>query len=704
MRFPLHHTLLGLTLSGPFLLHAEENTAQLDKVVVSGSEQSALFDSAQPATVLSADDIQGNSGDTLGTLLERLPGISNASFGPGVGRPVVRGMSGSRVKILQNGSDSSDLSAMSSDHATMTEASVAEQVEVIHGPAALIYGDGSIGGVVNLIDNRIHEQPRQGVHGQVNARVSSNDNGYNLSALMDAGKGDWTLHLDGFDRSSENYRSGDEASTPAGSNGGDIANSDSQGTGGALALSWADGERGFAGISLSTLDYDYGVPNTDGEDFRVKPQQTRLDVKGGWRPAADSALNWIEEWRLELSHNDYQHDETDGDLVVGLFDQQSYELSSRLSHSFGRWSGTLGIQVKQQELALCHNHAGCDSIPSYPQLSWDGSMGTNFTSVTADDGTVYVFAHDTPMPETTSTDIGVFMVEQRDWSQGVIELGARLDQRTIESDPSVIRPAARQAEDYYDDKVFTPLTLSASATWVMNDEQRFGLSLARVQRAPDAQSLFWNGDHHATFAFQLDNPDLGVETAITTELNWMLADSANEVKVSLYHYHFNDYIYNNLQSVTDPFHDEAVYRHEQADARFSGAEFSWAHQLTHSWSADLNSDYVRASLADGGDLPRTPPASLRLGINWQNNGWQARAETHAVASQKRVADNETATGDYMLLNASLQYRQFIGTQELNWRLALNNISDEYATNHVSYLKYAAPLAGRNIQAGVNWRF
>ncbi|QQD20944.1 TonB-dependent receptor [Oceanospirillaceae bacterium ASx5O] len=687
---------LGLIPAQAVLAH----TTELDTVVVSSPAQGSVYDVAQPVTVLDKNAIDNNSGSSLGTLLDNTPGMANAAFGPGVGRPVIRGMSGSRVKILQNGSDSADLSAMSSDHSPMAEASSAEQVEVIYGPATLMYGGGAIGGVVNLIDRRIHEQPGQGLSGDVAVKGSSNDDGYSADALLDMSKGNWTLHLDGFQRDAGNYQSGNSADAPADNNSGRIANSDSEGKGGAVALSWANGVNGFIGGSISTLEYDYGVPNMDGEAYRVKPSQIRYDLKGAWRPDPAGTFGWLDEWRTELSFNDYEHDETDNNLIVGFFDQQSWELQSRLRHQpIGFWSGTLGIQVKQQELALCHNHQGCDGVPSYPQLNWDGTQGLNFTV----DGD-YEFAHDSPMPATETTQAGLFLVEQRDWQYGLLEFGARVDEVRISADPDPLRPAARRDISYYDDKTFHPTSFTAAGTWVLTDTQRLGLNLARVQRAPEVTELYWNGDHHATFSFQLDNPDLGMETAWTTDLNWLLEGERNRVRIAVFYYRFADYIYNDLKAVTDPFHGDDVYRHEQADARFYGAEFSWQHNLNAFWHLDINADLVDAALRNGNNLPRTPPATLLLALNYERYGWDARLESKFVQEQKETAANEDASEGHILLNASLSYEQPLANSELIWQLSVQNLTDEYAVNHVSYLKQAAPLPGRNLQAGVRWRF
>ena len=673
---------VSLLSASPLLL---AHTTELDTVVISSAGQDSVYDVAQPVTVLDSDAISENQGDTLGTLLDDQPGIANASFGPGVGRPVLRGMSGSRVKILIDGMDSNDVSAMSSDHSPMADASAAEQVEVIQGPATLLYGGGAIGGVVNLIDQRIYEQPLSGLNGEVSARYGSNANSQDVQAKLNAGNGAWALHLDGFSRSSDNYEADGE----------EVENTDTESSGGSFGIS-RTGSQGFIGAGISTLEYDYGVPNEDNEDNRVRPEQTRYDLKGAWLPQNSS---WLQEWRTELNYTDYEHDETDEGLVVGLFEKDTTQLRTTLRHlPFGRWQGSFGLQASLQHLELCHDHSGCTDIPDYGDMTWDGSEGS------FDTYGGYDFAHDTPMPLTDTTDIGIYWVEQRDWSQGTIELGARIDQRTIESDPDSITPTYRHDERYYDDKTFNPLTLTAAATWVISEYQRWGLSLARAQRAPDAEELFWNGDHHATFSFQLDNPDLDTETAYTADLNWLYQDDSDSFRIAVYHYEYRDYIYNDRKDITDPYHGNTVYRHEQKDARFSGGEISWQHNLNDAWHLDMNADYVRARLTNGDNLPRIAPASALVAINWAKNLWQARVEGRLVAEQNDTGDNETSTDGYSMLNASLSRDIMLASNELRLRMAVNNITDELARNHVSYLKEYAPLQGRNIQLGARWKF
>ncbi|MEC9254359.1 MAG: TonB-dependent receptor plug domain-containing protein, partial [Pseudomonadota bacterium] len=304
MNFRLSVVTLSLLAATSYAAPANEKT--LDTIVVTGGGDRSVYDTAQPVSVLDTDDIHKNAGDNLGTLLESLPGVANASFGAGVGRPVIRGMSGSRVKILQNGTDTSDLSAMSSDHSPMAEPSAGEQIEIVYGPSTLLYGGGAIGGVVNVIDGRIHEIIVPGIRGQVSAKYSSVDEGQHLEGMLDLGKGNWNLHLDGFSRDASDYSSGEQGDIPTGNNSGEIENSDTSGSGGAIGLSWVDSQYGFIGGSVSTLEYDYAVPNLDEESFRVTPEQVRYDLKGAWTPMTGI----IEEWRTEITFNDYEHAET----------------------------------------------------------------------------------------------------------------------------------------------------------------------------------------------------------------------------------------------------------------------------------------------------------------------------------------------------------------------------------------------------------
>jgi iron complex outermembrane receptor protein len=689
-------------------VHTEPSTTQpiddghklhhLEKVSVKASGQT-LHEVVQPTKVISESELQQAAGSSLGELLENMPGVSNASFGPGVGRPVIRGMSGNRVKIAVNGSDAADVSAMSSDHAPMAEASNAQQVEVIYGPGTLLFGSGAIGGVVNVADERFHEIPLlddQGkgiTEGQVGFSVSSVNQGSELSAQLNSGfSKNWVLHLDAFQRESENYDS------PIG----EVQNTSTQSKGLNLGLTHMD-NNGRAGLAVSYLDYEYGVPNEENEAASITPNQIRIDALhekflfGGV----------LESVKTQFSINDYEHDEIDEDTVVGYFDKQNVELKSIFSFaSAWGFDSKVGVHANLQDLALCHDHNGCeDGVPDFSHLPWDGSKGSSFDTILDDNGNEVEFAHDTPMPETQTLDTAVFALISKDWAQGKQEYAMRLDQRRIEADPVSIRPAGREDSSHYDDKDFLAFTASAGWTW-LTPQSKWGLSLAHTERAPQADEIFWNGDHHATFSYQLDNPELEKETAHTLDLTYQFFAGKMQWDAAVYYYDFDGYIYNELQAVKDPYHGNDVYQFVQEDAYLTGFELAWQYQIDQAWAVNVVTDRVTARLKSGTDkdLPRTPPQTLLMGLSWQTGHWLLKSHVKYFAKQDQAAQSESSTDAYHTLNALAAYEFEWDALHMDVNLKMNNLTDELGRNHVSYLKEFSPLPGRNISLDVQASF
>lgn len=667
-------------------LAASVYAAELDKIIIKSSTQASMHDIAQPVLVIDETDLRKSQATSLGELLEQQPGISNASFGPGVGRPVLRGLSGNRVKTMVNGHDSSDLAAMSSDHAPMAEIANAYQVEVIQGPATVLYGSGAIGGVVNVLNNAMHRTPVYDTEGSLKAGVSNNGQAQSYSAELDSGNGDWAVHLDAFHKSSDDYHSGKTT----------IKNSDTQASGGTIGVSKTSAKDGFIAASIGIMNQEYGVPNEDDNNVRVRPKQIRGDITASWLNPIDG----IENWETSFSYVDYEHDELTGSKIEGLFEKETIEVNSKLHHaSIWGWTGIAGVNFYQKDMKLCHDHAGCDGIPDYSDKSWNGNQGNLFTVI---DGLKFV--HDTPMPMTKTQDIGYFLSESTPWNldslgKGLFELGARIDFRTIEANPNSISTSARRSEAYYDDKYFMPTTFSAASTWFVNDAQKLSISLARAQRAPDADELYWNGDHHATFSYQLDNIDLKEETAYTADIIWSVTSERYLLRTAVYYYQFDDFIYNDLKNTLDPYHSHVVYRQEQKNAEFTGFEFSWEQGITDTLSTVFNMDAVKAELTEGNDkyIPRVPPMSASLQVNWERNAWAVRAKNHWSAKQSATARNEPESAEFQRVDVSVDYTLRFSQKELITSLAVKNLFSEPGTNHVSYLKEYAPNSGRNIQ-------
>lgn len=676
-----------------FAVASAAQALNLDTVVISSEDESLQEDMAQRAIILDRQQIEKNSGSNLGELLDGKPGVSNAAFGPGVGRPVLRGMHGSRVKIMANGIDSHDVSAMSSDHAPMADLAAATQLEVIHGPSTLLYGGGAIGGVVNIIDNKIHRQGFTGSELIIGSSYSSNNQGQQLVANANAGNGKFALHVDGFHRLANDYRSGKYRAKSY-----RVLNSDTYGKGQSLGLSYNFKPNSHLGFSASNLNYNYGVPNAKNQQARIDPQQTRyqLSAKYAFEQGFITAIS------SKLAYSDYQHSEYTAPVVEGLFKKQKLETTTIFHHRlFANLKGSLGIYYAEQDLKLCHDHSGCNGIPHHDLTNWNGNSGALLNYRNG-----YIFAHDTPMPITNSYELGYFLVEKADFERLHLSVGARVDFKRIDSDASSVGKNYRRQRDYYATFNFAPVTLAAAVVYDINQLHSLGINLARAQRAPDAEELYWNGDHHATFSYQLDNINLENETAFTTDISWRINRPQQQFNLSWYHYQFDDFIYNDRKSIRDPYHGNPVYRYEQEDAVFSGFDVAFEQIINSQLSFYAQADYVVAKLKNSSNkyLPRTPPASFLLKLKWQQQNWQAELENQHKLAQKKLANNESASKKFNSLNTSFSYQSNLGKQEYKLGLAINNILDESGQNHVSYLKQFAPEMGRNIKLNFSIEF
>jgi iron complex outermembrane receptor protein len=230
--------------------------------------------------------------------------------------------------------------------------------------------------------------------------------------------------------------------------------------------------------------------------------------------------------------------------------------------------------------------------------------------------------------------------------------------------------------------------------------------VSRSQRAPVADELYWNGDHHATFSFQLDNPDLNIETAYSLDLTWTYEELDYQLQGTAYYYDFDGYIYNDIKSMTDPFHGNPVYRNEQKDAWFVGTEWQFDYHVNDNLQWFLQADFVQARLKEGANknLPRTPPLTTSSGIKWQANNWKVITDVKYYAEQTAVAENESTTADYSVVNFYAAYTQPLSKSSMQLYLKAHNLMDEFGRNHVSYLKEYSPVVGRNVNLGLTYSF
>lgn len=686
---PLTLAIAALLAGGADRVGAQAHTDRaktLDEIVVTASPlRQRADDIARPVEILAGAALDDQRAATLGETVSRLPGVQTSFFGPGVGRPIIRGLDGPRVQVLNEGLGSLDVSTVSVDHAVGIEPFLADQIEVLKGPATLLFGPGAIGGAVNVVDGRIHEQPVEGVSGRAEVRANTGADERAGMARIDGGTGTWAFHADAFHRDTDDYEipgaaerhdDHDDHDGPAGGAGGGedddggdgvLENSATRTKGGAFGVSWT-GARGFAGVAVSRYESLYGIPGGHGhedghghdagigggegeeeETVTLDLRQTRVDFKSGLQdPFAGH-----DELRVRLAHNDYGHTEFEGDEVGTVFDNQAHEGRVELVHApLAGWTGAYGVQFGRRDFEAIGEEAF--------------------------------------VPPSESSDLGLFLIEKRNWDAYNVELGGRYDRVRI--DPAADLPSNRAST----------FSASAAGEWRFAGDWHLRLGLDRAQRAPVAEELYSDGAHVATQSVEIGDPDLDRETANQVELGLHYHGPVLELRLSVFDNRFDDFIY--LADTGEELDALPVRLWTQGDARFRGAEaeakFTVADNATGRYRLRAMADTVRGELDAGGDLPRIAPGRFGGGLDWSLGSWRAGVSALRYRSQDRVAAFESATDGYTLLDADLAYGFSAGGAELELFAQGRNLGDEEARLHTSFLKDRAPLPGRSFGLGL----
>ena len=633
----------------------------LQEIVVTADPlQRAAHDPVQPTEVLAGAALEDQRRATIGETVAQQTGVQSSYFGPGVGRPIVRGLDGARVQVLSGGTGSLDASTVSVDHAVTVEPFLADQIEILKGPSTLFFGSGAIGGVVNVVDGRIPETAATGVSGRAEIGIDDGADTRAGMARVDAGNERASLHADVF------RRQADDVEAP-GTEHGHIENSAIESEGGAIGGS-VFGTRGFVGASVSSFKTLYGIPpeeahedeesvrayaKHEGEELvRIDMEQTRFDAKAG----LDAPMPGIERLIVKFTQNDYQHVELEGDEIGTRFDVDAYEGRVELTH-----------------------------VPIGP---WNGAFGTQFS-----DRDLVAFGVEAFIPPSSTSDWGMFLIERADFDPFSAEFGVRFDRQQLDAEG-------------FDKTRHDAKSLSLGGAWRFAGNWSIAAGFDRAQRAPSAEELFSNGPHIATATFELGDALLDVETANQIEVGLHFDHEDTHIKLSAFDNRFDDFIY--LADTGDIEDDLPVRQWTQADARFRGYEGEIKTVLSDSDAGRFDmrvfADSVDAELRSGASLPRIAPARIGAGLGWTLAGWRAGVVGIRYAKQDDVAEFETATDGYTLLNANVSYAFNIGRNEMEVYAEGNNLTDREAHVHTSFLKDVAPLPGRNLRLGLRIYF
>jgi iron complex outermembrane receptor protein len=614
-------------------------------------------DLVQPVDVLSGSQLDTRVTATLGETLSGLPGVSSTFFGRGASRPIIRGLGGDRVRILDSGVGSFDVSDISDDHAVPMDPLTADRIEIVRGPATLLYGSSAIGGVVNVITDRIARQrPDAPLTGTLEGAYATNAKEGNGKGAVNAMIGDFVVHLDGFKRDSDDYgipHSGNEPSRQP--------NSYVFSDGGGVGVSYV-GEDAYFGVAGSQFNSTYGIPSIEGAEnsTSIKMRQSRVDLEAGY--ANDFLVFSSAKARLGII--DYKHDERDNGDVSLTFRNKAVEGRVDLNHKpIGPFTGTVGFQVINKDFSA----VGEEESFLQPTKTFSGAL---------------------------------FVLEQLEQGDFTHQFGLRSEIVNVE--PS---------EHGFSTRNFVPLSGSIGTVWHFTPGYSAGASLTASQRAPSAQELFAFGAHDADGTFQIGNHNLNKETALGGELSLRKETGRVTATVNGYANYFLDFIWQQPtgEEMGDPGNTFPAFRFVQNNALFVGSEGRVAYDFyksgNNTFGVDTSAQFVRATFPENGKfVPRIPAAVVGGGLYYKHPEWDARLELRHTLAKDQTATDETRTGGFTFLNASLAHRVETDVAKFDLVVSGNNLLNQRARDAVSFLKDEVLLPGRDVRFLLRARF
>jgi iron complex outermembrane receptor protein len=616
-----------------------------EAIVVTAGPARRASEVFQPVAVLDGEELIEHREATLGETLNEQPGVSSTYFGPGASRPVIRGLGGDRIRILQDGVGASDASNVSPDHAVSLDPGAARQIEVVRGPATLLYGSNAVGGVVNVLDGRIPDRvPDSAVTGTIDLNAGSVADERGGAVDLDGGSGALAWHLGYGKRETDDYE------IPEGGENGVQPNTalESENKTGGLSLV---GKRGYLGVSWNEFDTNYG--NAAEEEVTIDLQQKRFDLKG--QLDMDGLFRSI---HFKVGKTDYEHTEVEGVEVGTKFLNDATEGRLEATHRpLGGWTGTMGLQYSTSDFEAIGEEAF--------------------------------------VPPTTTDAIAAFFFEERSWGPWSLQAGGRFESQDLEAH-----------EEGLPSRSFDGFSGSLGTIYRPNEAWSVALSLASAVRIPTQYELYANGPHVGTGTFEIGDVNLDEEKSLGVDLSIRKIAGKFRGELTFFNNEFNGYIYD---SPTGELEDDLpVFVFVQEDARFRGVELDTHTEVLHAGENHLEleagADYVRATLDAGGDLPRISPMRIWGGLRYIHGPFSASAEARHTDDQNDVAENETPTEGYTMFNATLGYRFYLGSTAHDILVRGNNLTDELARNHVSTLKDVAPLPGRDISVSYRLTF
>lgn len=650
-RFLAGSALACLLVSNPALAQVLARN-NVETVVVTAAPFAKSADQfATIVDVVDRNQIVNQGGASLADSLRNVPGVASTGFAAGASRPVIRGMDATRVKVLENGLSSSDVSDIGPDHGVPIDPMVTQRLEVVRGAATLRYGSGAIGGVVNAIDNRVPMALSDGFHEEGNASFDSVADGGQAGVMLDGSAGQFAFHADGFIRRDSDY------DTPLGTQ--INSYSHQQALSGGASYFFGDSR---VGASVTHYDANYGIPS---DDTHIVMRQTKYTTDNSLAIGA-GALQTI---NLQASWSNYAHneDEVDGTIVTTFLNN---ELDGRAEAVFGAVgpfsNSAIGVQIGNR---------------NYSALGEDSS---------------YLY------PTNTITEAGYVFTELPFSDTLKLQAAGRIEQVHVSGTP---------ASNIFTNLNFTPVSGSAGLLWDAASDLKLGLTLSSAARAPAQTELFARGGHDGPGTFETGDPDLRIERSNSLEATVRTSLGPVDFEGALWGARFDNYIYGNLTGRTCDDDGNCVpgdseelkeLNYAQRNADFWGFEAKASAPVLHAGdgilNVDLLTDYVRATFGGGfGNVPRIQPFRFGGGLSWVSRAVDASFLVLGVGDQDKIGAYESTTPGYVDVSAQVQWRPFPEKPGFSVALVGQNLADQIERDAVALNRDVVVMPGRNIR-------
>ncbi|MEW5982675.1 MAG: TonB-dependent receptor [Acidobacteriota bacterium] len=625
------------------------------EVVSVSAEPRDQFSAYQPTSVLAGQDLTRELETSLAATVQTQPGMAVRSFGNAPARPVIRGLDGDRVLILEDGQRTGDLSSQSGDHGVTINPAAASKIEVVRGPAMLLYGSNAIGGLVNVIADTVPTERVTGASGALTGDLGSNGGLATGAGDMWWGNSSWAIHAGGGGSRSGDYRTPD----------GLVDNTQSRNGFMSVGVAWI-GAKGYAGGSYGYEDTRYGLPFVEEGLVELTPRRHMMSL----RAEARALTGFLSSVRASFAGRRYRHEEIVGGAIGTSFRNDTNEFEFRANHRpVGRFSGSMGALVLDRS------------------FSAEGDEALS--------------------PPVDQRGFAAFLYEEVAWHHVTLQLGGRVDHAAYSPAGGTLPP-----RDFTNVSWSTGLLVNPP---MLDHRTSYAISVARAARHPALEELYFNGPHPGNFAFEIGNANLESEHALGFDASFRWRSPKFSAEATYFRNSIADYIFRNpvegLPEEDEHAHeghhhgDLAVIEYLARDSLLQGVEIHADLQLTTHWFADLGIDYVRGRLKDTGEpLPRIPPIRARGSLRYQYNAFNAGAEVTDVAAQKRVFGIETPTGGYTLVKLFASYSFMTGKAVSTVTARIDNLTNELYRNHLSYVKDYIAEMGRTFKVVYNIKF